>query len=60
MTGAPHRVWVLRNRDKWMAESTDAVRKEVGRANVDDQLRPAAAVLADAVERVANLRELPI
>lgn len=60
MNGAPHRVWVLRNRDKWMAESTDAVRKEVGRANVDDQLRPAAAVLADAVERVANLRELPI
>lgn len=60
MNGAPHRVWVLRKRDKWMAESTDAIRREIGRANVNDQIRPAAAVLADAVEMVANLHEPPI
>jgi phage/plasmid primase-like uncharacterized protein len=60
MNGAPHRVWVLRKREKWMAESTDAIRREVGRANVNDQVRPAAAVLADAVELMANLYEPPI
>lgn len=60
INGDPYRIWVLRNREKWMAESTDAIRKEVARAKVDDQIRPAATVLADAVELMANPHEPPI
>ena len=60
MNNVPHRLWVLRNRDRWMGESTDVVRREVGRANVDGQHRTAAAILTDAVEQMENLYELPI
>lgn len=60
MNGVPHRVWVLRKHDKWVAESTDAIRREIVRAGVDAQLRTAAVVLADAVDLLANQHEPPI
>ena len=60
MNGVPHRVWVLRKHDKWVAESTDAIRREIVRAGVDAQLRTAAVVLADAVDLMANQHEPPI
>jgi hypothetical protein len=59
MGSKPHRVWVLRNHAKWLAEGTDGIRREVGRANVAD-LNSATAVLADAVEMRASLGEPPI
>ena len=60
MNGVPHRVWVLRKHDKWVAESTDAIRREIVRAGVDAQYRTAAVVLADAVDLMANQHEPPI
>ena len=60
INGVPHRVWVLRKHDKWVAESTDAIRREIVRAGVDAQLRTAAVVLADAVDLMANQHEPPI
>lgn len=45
-----HRVWVLRNNAKWLAESTDAIRTEISRAGVDLINKPASVVLSDAAE----------
>ncbi|WP_312463124.1 DUF5906 domain-containing protein [Comamonas sp.] len=55
-----HRAWVLRNHGMWLTESTDAARKEISRAGVDDLNKPAAVVLADAAEVMERLREPPI
>lgn len=59
IASSSHRVWVLRNTAKWLAAGTDAIRKEIMRAGVDD-LTPASAVLADSAEKLERLREPPI
>lgn len=56
---SPHRVWILRNHAKWLAQSTDAVRAEVCRAKANDY-RSASEVLADSIERETCSRDPPI
>ncbi|MBI2744607.1 MAG: PriCT-2 domain-containing protein [Burkholderiales bacterium] len=59
INGAPHRIWILRNHAKWLAQRTDAVRAEVRRAKVEDD-RHVSQILADAIEREAGSQVPPI
>jgi len=57
---SPHRIWILRNHAKWMAQSTDAIRAEVRQAKVDEDYWRVSEILADAIDREGGSQEPPI
>lgn len=56
---SPHRIWILRNHEKWQAQSTDAVRAEVLRVRVND-CGNVSEILADSIDREAGSQASPI